>query len=233
MTHRFYIEGAIPKEGVFILNSEAVAHQLSRVLKIHEGEEVIFFNGAGIDHVTAIVKISRRFVSGRVKACLRSERDPSREVHLFHALTKKDTIEWMLEKGTELGVKFFHPVRSERSVKTGINRERARRIVIEATEQSGQGMVPVIADVVAFTDVLEHISSGAHTFLFDPTGTALVPEKVSLGAVNILIGPEGGFTPQELLRARECGIPITSLGKRILRAETAAIIAVAKLLDGC
>ena len=86
MTHRFYIEGAIPKEGVFILNSEAVAHQLSRVLKIHEGEEVIFFNGAGIDHVTAIVKISRRFVSGRVKARLQTERDPLCEVHLFHAL---------------------------------------------------------------------------------------------------------------------------------------------------
>lgn len=229
--HRFFIKEDIPAEGVFILNNEMIAHQLLRVLKIKDGEKVTFFNGSGFDYHMKVHKLSNRFISGRIAEKYKNERDPEIEIHLFTALIKKDNFGWVLEKATELGVKSFHPMLSERSVKTGINGERVRRIVTEATEQSGQDRIPEIAEVMKFKDALECAGDGDINILFDPLGAAAIPGRQKGRRINIFIGPEGGFTPKELERAKERTITIASLGTTVLRAETAAIVSIARILD--
>src|SRR3989338_6123085 len=148
--HRFFIKNSIPEEGIFILENEEIVHQLLRVLKIRKGEKIIFFNGSGFDFEMRVDKLAGRFVSGKIVEKIKNERDPKIEVHLYQSLIKKDKLEWVLEKCTELGVKFFHPVISRHSVKTGLNIERALRIIKEAIEQSGQDKVPEIKDIIKF-----------------------------------------------------------------------------------
>ena len=119
--NRFFIKNSIPDDGIFILENEKIVHQLSRVLKIKKGEKIVFFNGSGFDFVMRIDKILGRFVSGKIIEKIKNERDPKIEIHLYQSLIKKDKFEWVLEKCTELGVKFFHPVISRHSVKTRLN----------------------------------------------------------------------------------------------------------------
>lgn len=230
MIHRFYIAEEIPDKGVFILNNERIALQLQRVLKIKEGEKIVLFNGLGFDAVLGISQYSNRFVSGRIIEKIKNENDPGREVHLFQALVKKDNFEWILQKGTELGVKFFHPMLSERSIKTGVNAVRARRIIIEAIEQSGQDRIPQVSDVVQFREALTSLGPNATAVLFDRSGEFGWKCPLRQKRVCIFIGPEGGFSPVELEQARNAGCHIASMGPRIFRAETAAVVALSKTL---
>ncbi|KKS36800.1 MAG: Ribosomal RNA small subunit methyltransferase E [Parcubacteria group bacterium GW2011_GWA2_42_14] len=211
------------------MENEKIVHQLSRVLKIKKGEKIVFFNESGFDFIIRVDKLLGRFVSGKIVEKIKNERDSDVEVHLYQSLIKKNKFEWVLEKGTELGVKFFHPMISERSIKTAFNMERARRIVKEATEQSGQDKFPEIYETIKITTALESARTGT-SLLFDPGGEIPVPFQKNIGVIHVFIGPEGGFTERELAIAQKCGVRIFSLGSRILRAETAAIVCVARYL---
>ncbi len=225
--NRFFIKNSIPDEGIFILENGEIVHQLLRVLKIKKGEKIIFFNGSGFDFEMRVDKLVGRFVSGKIIEKIKNERDPLLEVHLYQSLIKKDKLEWILEKCTELGVKFFHPVISRHSVKTGLNIERDLRIVKEATEQSGQDKIPEILEVTKFKDAVEDIGNSGLKILLDPSGNfkAKPSEIEGLALINIFIGPEGGFDENELNWAKEHDFVIVSLGPRILRSETAGVIA--------
>ena len=127
----------------------------------------------------------------------------------------------MLEKGTELGVSYFHPIISERSEKKNINFERAGKIIKEASEQSGRGSLPSIEELIDFKDSLDN---NFPSIAFHPAGDKFnkddfEKEKV----VGIFIGPEGGWSDRELEMFKEKEIKILSLGAQILKAETAAI----------
>src|SRR3989338_191115 len=229
--HRFFIKNSIPEEGIFILENEEIVHQLLRVLKIRKGEKIIFFNGSGFDFEMRVDKLAGRYVSGKIIEKIKNGRDPKVDVNLYQSLIKKDKFEWVLEKCTELGVKFFHPMISERSIKTAFNMERALRIVQEATEQSGQDRVPEIKDIKKFNQAVEEIDRSSLNLLFDRSGKTAGDLKISKdGVVNIFIGPEGGFGESELNWAKEHDFIVASLGPRILRSETAAIVASALYL---
>ncbi len=134
----------------------------------------------------------------------------------------------MLEKGTELGVSYFHPIISERSEKKNINFERARKIVREASEQSGRGSLPSISDLANFEDSLNNDFS---SIAFHPTGDKFNKNDFEREkAIGIFIGPEGGWSNKELELFTEKGVKILSFGQQILKAETAAIVASSLLL---
>lgn len=230
--HRFFVKNDIPNSGIFILENEAISHQLLRVLKIKKGEKVMFFNGSGFDFLTKIDKLSGRFVFGKIMEKIKNIKDPETEVHLYQSLIKKDKFEWVLEKCTELGVKFFHPLISENSVKTGLNMERAHRIVQEATEQSGQNKTPKIKEVMKFNQAIEEIDRNTVNLLFDRNRDTKVNswKLQGMALVNIFIGPEGGFSEKELNWAGEHDFVFASLGPRILRSETAAVASSALVL---
>lgn len=146
---------------------------------------------------------------------------------LFCSILKKENFEWVVQKATEIGVSVIVPVLTKRTVKTGLNFERLNKIAREATEQSGRGTVPKIRQVVDFTDAIKMRKDFGQALILEQTSTG-EPEIDQVGSVAILIGPEGGWEEDEISMALDDGWGAWSLGRTTLRAETAAIVAVAK-----
>jgi 16S rRNA (uracil1498-N3)-methyltransferase len=232
--HRFYVEGGIAEKGekeqISLTNPELL-HQMSKVFRFKAGDTVILFDGTGGETVCEITLLTKKVAEFSVKERCEGLASPAQKVTLYLSLIKKDNFEWVLQKGTELGVTRFVPVISERSEKKDLNIERARKIVVEATEQSGWASVPEVSEPVSLEDVLAHsdsVSENLIAFHLEgmPFEKSLVVGKASLG---ILIGPEGGFSEKEIEFFKSKNIPIYSLGKQTLRAETAGV-AIASLL---
>mgnify|MGYP001577192523 CR=1 FL=1 len=225
--HRFLISTDLPSQGIFILDKREVAHQMRRVLKMKKGEHILLFNGTGKDFEMEIERLTDRFITGRILRVSPNHTDPDREVHLYQSLLTKDKLGWVLGKGTELGVKFFNPMLSKYSMKKSLNRDRALRILTEATEQSGQDRLPKLAELIDFETAIKEVPSSS-TFLIDPSGESW--KEAPLKTIHLFVGPEGGFTAQEVKLAGEKGFKIVSFGPRTLRAETAAIVAASMCL---
>lgn len=229
--HRFFLNQELPETGNLILHERPLIHQMRDVLKLKAGESVALFNGSGRDFAFRIAKISPQAVFGHITGIAENKRDPMRKVLLYQALVKKNNFEWVLQKCTELGVKKFIPVITERSMKKGLKRERLEKIMREAIEQSGQDKIPEITEPVQFSETVGSIGAGETLILCDPGGTnGKLPITDHRLPIHVFIGPEGGFTEQEVNTVRERGGTILSLGQRILRAETAAVAAVSLFL---
>jgi 16S rRNA (uracil1498-N3)-methyltransferase len=157
-----------------------------------------------------------------------SERDgivPKRNIILYQSLIKKDKMEWVVEKATELGVSKIVPIVSERSEKKGFNIERAKKIAVEASEQCGRADVSEISEVTDLNEVLENCNN---PIIFDKSGSTFDPSLIykNHNTVSIFIGPEGGWTEKELELFKQKGASVFSLGSLTLRAETAALTAI-------
>jgi 16S rRNA (uracil1498-N3)-methyltransferase len=150
---------------------------------------------------------------------------PSRKIFLFQSIIKKDKFEWVVEKATELGVTDIVPVLAERSEKKDLNIERLRKIAIEASEQCGRGDVPMISTARRGLD--ECLTTDCQKMVLHLEGENFITAKRSLeegdGPIGVFIGPEGGWSPDEVEMFHKNNVPIYSLGKQVLRAETAAI----------
>jgi len=230
--HRFYIEQKISTEGEIRISDENLIHQWKNVFRMEAGNEVILFDGSGKDFISKIISVDKREAVLKIESSENSPSSkPKHEVHLFQSLIKKDNFEWILEKCTELGVTDFHPIISERSEKKSFNEERAKKILIEASEQSGRGVLPTLHKTVSFEEALGSLSSSA--IAFDPSGTPFPPNEANeakSAEKAIFIGPEGGWSPSEVGLFHNKKIPLYSLGSQILRAETAAVAISAKIL---
>ena len=235
--HRFYTEQLIGGEDAAIganIVYVDTSKQWRKVFRFVSGDRVIIFNGTGIDFICEI----RTFDGDTVRLVLIEKHiniaAPIRNVTLTMALVKKDTFEWVAEKATELGVSRIVPVIAERSEKKNLNIPRLRSIIIEATEQSGRGSVPVLEEIVTLADKLTRASlekTSNNILAFDPTGQKYTEEIFSHAQLlEVLIGPEGGWSPTELALFKEKNIPIVSLGSQILRAETAVVAVLSRIL---
>lgn len=225
--HRFFIEQKILESGEVMVSDKDLIHQWQKVFRLKAGDRVILFDGTGFDYVSEIVLLDKNRGVLKVIDKKLNENIPKKEIHLFQSIIKKDNFEWILEKGTELGVSYFHPIISERSEKKNINFERAGKIIKEASEQSGRGSLPRISELANLEDVLinNFVSIAFHTTGEKFDKNDFEKEEV----VGIFIGPEGGWSERELEIFKEKGVKILSLGMQILRAETATI-AVSSLL---
>ncbi|MBU6414790.1 16S rRNA (uracil(1498)-N(3))-methyltransferase [Patescibacteria group bacterium] len=221
------MENELPSEGVLLLQDAEIAHQLRAVLKIKTGESVLLFNGTGFDFEFAVKKLGRDHAFGHIVGQIRNQREPGRIVMLHQSLIKKNNFEFAAAKCAELGVEKFCPFVSARSVKKGIRRDRIEKILKESTEQCGGDRIPALVAPVGFAEAVKALpkDKNAENILFDPTGDPLRHAKDGAKNINIFIGPEGGFTEEELKMFRDAGGAIHSLGPRILRSETAAIVA--------
>lgn len=234
--HRFYINEEI-KGDELLIREDGLVHQWRDVFRYNVGSEVILFDGSGFEYDCVIEKINNREAELKVVA-RRKGIVPENSIILFQSLIKKDNMEWIVEKATELGVSKIVPLISERSEKKGFNLERARKIAIEASEQCGRGDVPEIGEITNLEECI--MNYGKDAIIFDSSGTPPSPPLVQgrEGAISIFIGPEGGWSPKELDLFKEKARPLTpersdggrgakilSLGPLTLRAETAAISA--------
>lgn len=228
---RFFINQPIKQGKEITLTDAGITHQFAHVLRLKEGDAVVLLDQKGNEGEAVIQSITKKIVTLAVGKCAQNENEPLNAVTLYQSVLKKDKMEFVFEKGTEAGVARFVPVLSERSVKQGVNFVRAQKIIREAAEQSRRGMIPEIGEICSFNDAIQKAKkNGAVCILAHNEGEAehimdFARTHDFSGGVNMFIGPEGGFSDAEAAHASQNGFHIVSLGKRTLRAETAAIVA--------
>ena len=222
MRHRIFVETIEPH--VIVTGDEF--HHSIRVVRARAGEEVELFDRAGNAAKGVVKSIERDQAVIAAKEPLPSRESPL-SIHLAMAVIQLEKFELVLQKATELGVKTFIPLVTERvelrPERYANKTERWNKIVFEAVKQCGRAVVPNIEPAQTFEDILE--TSGPK-LLFDADGNPPTANRQPPTELTILIGPEGGWSDEELQRARDANVVIERLGPRRLRAETAAIAAV-------
>ncbi|MBI2023715.1 16S rRNA (uracil(1498)-N(3))-methyltransferase [Candidatus Giovannonibacteria bacterium] len=232
--HRFFLEQDFDR-GPVIVKEKHILHQMRSVLKLHKGEFVAFFNeagqNAGFDFISEVKSIEKSAAAFIVRDKAENRRESSKKLVLFQSLIKKDKFEFVLQKATEIGVSEIVPVISARSEKKSLNKERCALILKEAAEQSGRAYIPRLRDVVHFEKAVEEaLTSGVRVYF---TSTEEKEQQIHPSGerfFNLFIGPEGGWDERELTIARARGCSTISLGRLILRSETAAMAAAYTLL---
>jgi 16S rRNA (uracil1498-N3)-methyltransferase len=232
--NRFFVPpGAFGAPGAVDL--DACAHQLHAVLRLKAGARVVLLDGSGDECIAELTEVGARHAAGRVLERRACAAEPRLRLSLFQCTLKADRFEWVLQKGTELGVARFVPVISRRSVVRPAQAllpkyARWQAIVREAAEQSGRGCLPEIAPPLEW-DAVAAAGEGRRLLAWEQAGGAGlgVPQAAEC-PVSLLIGPEGGLEACEVEAAQAAGWQVVTLGRRILRAETAAIAGIASLM---
>lgn len=230
--------------GAVIELPDAVAHHASRVLRLRPGDAVTLFNGAGGEFDARLAGVESRRVLATVGAHRAIERESPLDVTLVQGLAAAERMDWAIQKAVELGVRAITPVAMARSV-TRLDGARAakraehwRSVIVASCEQCGRNRLPLLHPLCDLADVLatpgpvgagDAPSSMLSLVLAPDEGMPLNPLDPPAGAVRILIGPEGGLTPDELSAAKRAGFRCIVLGPRILRTETAGIAALSAM----
>lgn len=240
---RFFISHELIKENKVFFPSD-LAHQLSRVLRLREGARVIVLDNSGMEYEVELHSFAKRSVQGTISERRVVDSEPHTHLTLYVALLKGKKLDIVLQKGTELGVSRFVPFLSQRSIINSLKKlsdakmDRWESIIREAAEQSGRGCLPELSDPQFFEVALSETRTTPALSLiaWEKAGgkslkQLLKPvDGVYPTRLNLFIGPEGGFEEQEILIAQAYDVLPITLGRRILRAETASIAAVSAIL---
>ena len=140
--HNFFIGQKIGDAKLVRVENAELVHQLKNVFRLEKGDEIILLDNSGSQYHSKVELLTKKEGVFEVLEVTENKVKPVRGVCLCVSMIKKDHFEWILEKGTELGVSYFIPIISERSIKTNFNHERGEKIIKEATEQSGRGKLP-------------------------------------------------------------------------------------------
>ncbi len=210
------------------------SHYLASVLRCQKGDELILFDGEGNCFRTTITKSDRKEVIADVSEKFTCDLESPLNIILMQGLLKGEKMDIVIRKTAELGVKEIIPAINARSqIRETKKTARWRKIAEEAARQSGRSVAPVIHEPIEFVNVFTRHASRftPHGFIFYEEGGMKLSETFSSfithpSSLVVAIGPEGGFTKEEVTLAQEQGLIVTSFGRRILRAETAAISAV-------
>jgi len=227
---RIYQPGDYQTGQLFELSPEASQH-VGVVLRMRPKESLILFRGDNLEFQAEIEIVKKKsvfVVIGEVKAVNRESPLP---VHLAQAVSKGDRMEWVMQKAVELGVTSITPIISERCV-VKLDKERMAKkvhqwqaIVIAACEQSGRNTVPLVNPPIPFESYLQQCQAALKLILHPEGAKSWRDYNVRHDSVALLIGPEGGFSVEEVQLACATGFDALVLGPRILRTETAAISA--------
>jgi 16S rRNA (uracil1498-N3)-methyltransferase len=231
---RFFVPQRDVADGKARLQGGEFRH-LQRVLRLREGDAVTLFDDAGIEHQGVIVSLSPRVATVRITASAAPARESPLAITLYQGMPKGRRMDLIVEKTTELGVVSIVPFVSAfgtvNVAAAASKRERWQRIALAAAKQSGRTTIPEIAAPLTFPEVLMAAAAMDRALLFfeDAAATPLsaAPETNKPATAAVVIGPEGGFSADEVTRALNGGIVVCGLGPRVLRTETAALVATA------
>ncbi len=247
---RIFLPSVVLKENQISITGEK-AHYLVSVLRCQKGEDLTIIDGEGNCLETSLTKCDKKEVIAQVIEKSPCNLESHLDIILVQGMLKGEKMDMVIQKTTELGVKEIIPVITERSqIRETRKIGRWRKIAEEASRQSGRSVVPFVHEPVEFREFLSGVESDRYGdpgtlkgeevkgFIFwEETGLSLNEAKkrmsvspfppFAVSPVHLLIGPEGGFTKEEVNLAEEKGLLVISLGRRILRAETAAVSAVA------
>lgn len=233
---RFFISPEHFQSGQVLFPAD-ISHQITRVLRLQTGDSVVVLDNQGHEFDVEVTQVNAKGCLGTILAERIALGEPSVQIHLLVAVTQREKFEWILQKCTEVGVTSITPLLTERSlvgkaVELGKKGERWERIIREAAEQSRRGRIPQLRDAMLFQQAVK--TQGAVRLLAWEGEEQRDLRQVLIGNeicdVYVLIGPEGGFSMQEAQQAEALGWKPFSMGKRIMRMETAAVVACALIL---
>ena len=234
MTPRFFIDpaSATLAPHVELPLPDAVCRHAVQVLRLRDGDAVTLFDGCGGEYPGTLI-VRGRTAAAAVGAHVGVERESRHAVTLVQAIVAPDMMDWIVRKAVELGAAAIQPVLAERSQRGPAERlerrgERWRQIAIAACEQCGRNRIPTVEAPLALTDWMHACGSLEAVAVLEPDAS------VSLASVaprvrTVLIGPEGGLTPAEIAACNAAHARSAHLGARVLRADTAAVAALATL----
>jgi len=228
---RVYVEEALAAGKSCTLEGSAANH-IMRVLRLREGDALTLFDGRGGEYGARVTGFSRNSVQVDVQEHREVERESTLDLTLAQGISRGERMDWVMQKATELGVTRIVPVITERSIVKLDERQSERKvehwraIVIAACEQSGRNRLPGVATPCPFREVLRPADQqNTRRLLLSPTGSLSARDLALSGPVTILVGPEGGLSPEEQDLAIDLGFEQVRMGPRVLRTETAAIAA--------
>jgi 16S rRNA (uracil1498-N3)-methyltransferase len=214
---------------------------MRNVLRVRAGEKVVALDNLGNEFLVEIGSI-QQVIEGKILNKKKNDTEPTIQLTLFFALAQREKVEWILQKGTEIGVSRFVPLITDRSLvrvanSSGSKMERWKTIIKEAAEQSGRGIIPELGAPLNFSRGLELgklLDLGLIAWEQEKDkGLQEILNHGEFQRIGLLIGPEGGFSEEEQHQAIAQGWKSISLGRRILRMETAALVASAHIIYYC
>lgn len=232
---RFYFSAPLsPADiGRDVNADEAASRHIAHALRMRVGDRITLFTGRGGEFAATITHIDKRAVTVRIDAFEPIERELSHPVALVQALIAVDMMDVVIRKATELGATTIVPLIAERSQRSPDTRstkriQRWRQIAVAACEQCGRNRIPIVCEIELLTTWLDrHAAETAAVMLTPDASVSLLAALHARSPRAILIGPEGGFTEREIDHARAHGVALARFGARVLRAETAAVAALA------
>lgn len=232
---RFYVppELIFPEKKLIRIRDESDIHHILDVMRLKEGEVVDIFDGQNKEYSGVIKEANKRLILIAIEKELQPKRIPLYSITLYQALPKKSKMDFIIEKAVEIGANTIVPIKTTRtsfvvSERIGKNIERWKRISKAAAKQCGRATLPVIENVIDFDEVLSE-SKKLDFVIFAALDKGARPLKEILRSnsspknIAVFVGPEGDFSPKEVLAAKAHDFKVCSLGQSVLRVETAAI----------
>lgn len=233
--HRFYHSNPLDLNQIIILD-EFSSHHALRVMRVKVDDFLILFNGDGFEYRGRVSDINKKTINIEILSKEKNNNESPININLFQSISSNEKMDMVIQKATELGVSSIQPIFTSRStVKLSLDRIKKRlihwrQVSISACGQSGRSKIPTIKSPIGFDRFVEGITTNSLNLLLHPDHSkesSNLPNKYS-GDINIFIGPEGGFSQDEVLLLKKQNCINIQLGSRILRTETAplAIIAI-------
>ena len=235
---RFFVTPEEMQPDFLVLTGENAQH--AKVLRLKQGEEVLVCDGQGTECLCAVSDVSPGQISLVVKSRQESANEAAVQVSVYMAFPKADKLEHVIQKATELGayeIVAFPSARciskpDEKSLKKKL--ERWQKIAASAAEQSGRGRIPEVLTLPSYQAALERAAKADKALLFyeneQATTLKMALSNSSYTTVSLLTGPEGGLEEMEVEKAKDAGLQVCTLGKRILRCETAPLCALSAVM---
>ena len=231
---RFFVDKSTPITvgGQVVVSGEEFVHAI-KVSRYKAGYKLILSNGDGYDYFAAIDEVGKSDFTATIERAVRNENELTHPLSLYMCAIEKSDV--AVQKATEIGATEIHLMISRFTNAKKQPLDRLRKIALESAKQCGRAVVPDIFDCVSFEEGIRDAAARfdkvilAYELAKDGRISDIVREKV--GSVAVVIGSEGGFHPDEVALAEENGAKVVTLGKRILRAETASIVSLALVAD--
>ena len=232
-TPRIHCDLKLGPGAQFVLDADAAQH-VAKSLRLKSGDAIVVFDGRGGEYEATITRVDRDRVDVKVGAMHEPDREPALAIGLVQGLPEADKMDWIIQKSTELGVGWIQPVTCERSV-VRLSGERAarreahwRRVAIAAAEQCGRTRVPEVRPTLGFMSWAA-VPSEVTRWMLDPEGAPISAQAGPPEPLELLVGPEGGFSEREREILVAHGVLGIALGPRVLRTETAALVALSSI----
>lgn len=225
-----YQPGQYP-QGEIISLDERASHYLLHVLRLKRGTILRLFDGEGQFAEAKLVECQRKGVKVKVQQTYQQDNRSPLRIHLYQGVCRGEKMDWVVQKATELGVSTITPVltqfaQAQRDKDRQQNRlQHWQQVIISAAEQSGCSHLPTLQPFIALADIkVEH-----DTFILQPQSQTALSAMTPKQQVSIVIGPEGGFSDDEIIHLKQQGCQALTIGPRVLRSETAGLAAIAVL----